>query len=71
MARTVRINAKCSDMCSFKVPHLDIDHDGNIPGFANVGGGDYIRFELDLDTGKIVGFEPVTDESIKDEMAEY
>lgn len=63
--RVLRISAKCSDLCFASVPHLGIDHDGYAPHIDGIGGGDYIDLEIDLDTGKVIGLKPITDEQLK------
>ena len=63
--RVLRISAKCSDLCFTMVPHLNIDHDGYAPHIEGIGGGDYIDLEIDLDTGKVIGLKPITDEELK------
>lgn len=59
--KTISINAKCDDRCEIFV----IDADGN-PAFEHlgdayampfIGRGDYIRFQIDVETGKIVGWD--------------
>lgn len=69
---TVLISAKCSDMCSATVR----DDDGNTvksasgyaPSIGAINGGDYLDIEVDLETGKIVGWEPVTVEEAVEEL---
>ena len=61
----LKFTAKCSDMSSSKLfdadGNLKIEHDGYVPSDLGIGGGDYIKFELDLSTGKLIGFIPVSD----------
>lgn len=38
------------------------ENDGYVPNFPDIGGGDYVEIEVDLKTGKLVGFTPLTDE---------
>lgn len=66
MSRIMYVSGKCSDMCDVRVPHLRIDKDGYVP--SSVGGGDYIQFAVDLDTGTIVNWEPITDDQLKQEL---
>lgn len=68
MARTIQISAKCSDLCHARIPHLNYDEDGYVPSIEGIGGGNYIRMEIDLDTGKVIGYTPMTDEQLKDAL---
>jgi hypothetical protein len=44
-----------------------IEHDGYVPDIPAIGEyGDYIRLEIDNETGKIIGWEPLTTESFKE-----
>lgn len=62
------VQAKCSDLCSVDVydesGELIGSIDGYAPDFFPDGGGDYLRFEIDLATGKILNWTPPTDEAI-------
>ena len=64
----LRISAKCSDMCSADL--IDENYvvlatkDGYAPDIPNLCSGDYIDFEIDITTGKIVGWQPQTPEEI-------
>lgn len=59
------ITAKCSDCCFTELAGVG-EKDGYVPYGFMIGGGDYVNFSLDLETGKIVGFKPMTDEQAKD-----
>lgn len=53
------ISAKCRDMCFLSVSddHQTIhDEDGYVPQGIHIGGGDYVDFTIDTETGKIVGW---------------
>jgi len=67
MARILHITGKCSD-CSFtSIPHLDVEHEGYVPESLGIGGDDYIKIAIDLDTGKILDFPDLsTDEKLKE-----
>lgn len=60
------VSAKCSDCCYTRLVDDDgnilREQDGYVPHDLNIGGGDYVEFELDLETGEIVGFNPVSKE---------
>ena len=57
--RVLAVSGKCSDMCSF-VYKSNISR-GNAPFGVGIGGGDYIRFDLCLECGKVQGEFPVGD----------
>ena len=66
--RTFAFTAKCSDMF---FAHLWEDHkelgkeyEGYVPKFFPERGGDYIRFEIDLDTGQIVNWNKPDQEDL-------
>lgn len=57
----LRINAKVSDLCQTVLIDDDglriVDKDGYAPGNVGLGeGGDYLEFDIDIGTGKIVNF---------------
>ena len=54
------ILAKCSDACSTGVPELGLEKNGYVPRGLGIGGGDYINFTVDTNTGKIEGWRPLT-----------
>ena len=60
------VTAKCSDMCCIDGP--DIDHRGYVPEGLGIGGGDYIRFQFDTATGKIIGFPANLNDGVVHEL---
>ena len=70
------ICAKCVDMCSIvakdKDGNLLAERDDYVPDLPWIstpsGCGDYIEFELDTDTGKIVGHKKLSDATILKEL---
>lgn len=58
------VTAKCSDCCV--VEFDDINHHGYVPYIPGIGNGDYIHLEIDNETGKIVGWKPLTVASFKE-----
>ncbi len=67
------ISCKHNDMCDFEV----IDDDNTLyeshdyAPYLGIFGGDYTHFQVDNETGKIVGWVPITKEEIerlKEEM---
>jgi len=64
------ISAKCSDLCYSEVRNLTGDvifeRDGYVPGGFQISDDeDYVTFEVNLDTGMIVGFKPMSTAAIK------
>lgn len=59
---TMFISAKASDLSHFQLTDdagkLVFEHDGYTPYLNGIGGGDYIEIEVDLATGKLIGFDP-------------
>lgn len=54
--RILAISAKCSDCCSVVFPNGK-STDGYVPRGIHVGGGDYADIMIDIDTGKVVGWD--------------
>lgn len=61
---TISFVAKCSDMFNAELSD-GREYEGYVPGF--LGGGDYVRLTVDLDTGQIVGWQKPSQEDL-DEM---
>lgn len=61
--RTITINAKCSDMCQtiVKVGGETYEKEGYAPYLDALRGGDYLEFTIDLDTGTLLKWKPLTD----------
>jgi len=65
----ITVGGKCSDMAWFNVTKDGvpvIDHHGYMPSIKSIGGDDYIELDIDNETGKIIGWVPLTDASIED-----
>jgi len=61
------ITAKCSDLCNtFYTDAKKNEHtsDSYVPENIGIGGGDYIELEIDMETGQILDWKPVSDEVI-------
>ena len=56
----IEISGKCSDMASFRCDDAGVEGFGYAPYIQAIGGGDYIRMSIDNETGKIVGWKPLT-----------
>lgn len=65
----ISICAKCSDLCAVTVQDdkgkTILEHDGYVPDFF-LGGGDYVEMTIDNDTGKIIGWKPITIDQINE-----
>jgi hypothetical protein len=69
--RTLKINAKCSDLCfaEYEVDGITkAKTDSYAPNVEGLCGGDYVDLEIDLDTGQIIGWVVPTHEQIMNEM---
>jgi len=47
-----------------------IDADGYVPYIAAIGGGDYIVIDIDNETGKVVGWVPLTEDELREAAKE-
>lgn len=60
---TIRISAKCSDLCYSEIINDDrnlvAENDGYVPENIGIGGGDFVELEIDLQTGKVLNWKPV------------
>lgn len=54
--RILAVSGKCSDMCSVVFPNRK-EKDGYVPRGICLGGGDYLDVMIDIDTGKVVGWD--------------
>jgi len=65
---TLSVSAKCSDLCF--TTYIDKDGnetetDGYVPRDIGIGGGDYVDLEIDMKTGQILNWKPVSDAQVK------
>lgn len=63
------ISAKCSDMCCITFTDAkgkETETDGYVPEGIGIGDyyGDYINMEIDMETGQIQNWKPVSDEKV-------
>lgn len=56
MNKTISFSGKCSDCFQIRYPNGK-EHLGYVPFEIGIGGGDYIELEIDVETGKVVGWE--------------
>lgn len=62
-AKTIVLMAKTRDACNVQVQDADGDNllhiDGDyVPYGFGIGGGDYLELTIDVETGKVVGWNP-------------
>jgi len=70
--RTLKITAKCADRCwiEFNDTEADIstERGGYVPRHIGIGGGDNVVLTIDIDTGKIIGWEPIDTDDILESL---
>ena len=69
--KTLTVHAKCSD-CFMGRLQDDKDqivhvYDGYVPSDLQIGSGDYITFDVDLKTGQILNWKPITEIDLEEE----
>ena len=69
----ISITAKCSDCCHVSVFKNDVEiaeRAGYVPTCSSgFGGGDYIEFDVDAETGQILNWKnPMNDQQFQDDM---
>lgn len=69
--KTLRVNAKCSDLCWMALVSADGTHiaerDGYVPDFMpGEHYGDYIEIDIDIETGMITNWKKPTKEQLKE-----
>ena len=65
----LRISAKCSDLCWTKYTDSKgkkTESDGYVPEKIGIGDGtgDYINIDIDMQTGQILNWKPVSDKQV-------
>lgn len=74
MAKVLSINAKCSDMC-FSELIVDGVSLGEISDYAprvkGIGGGDYVAFQVDLETGQILNWQKPSEADLQELKEKY
>ena len=66
---TLSISAKCSDLCCTEYTDSKgniTESDSYVPKGIGIGDeyGDYIQLEIDMSTGQILNWKPVTDAQV-------
>ena len=57
----ISITGKVSDCFNMQVVGTDQEYDGYVPD-CGLGGGDYIEFVVDNETGQILNWKPINPE---------
>jgi hypothetical protein len=59
MMAILYVSAKCSDMCfvQYEEGGVSVDYDGYVPQHLGIGGGDYVELEIDVETGRVIGWD--------------
>lgn len=73
MATILSVCAKCSDLFSGDIRIGDQvvkKFDGYVPSNLGIGGGDYVEFQVDLETGQILDWQ-IPDLDVVDDLEEY
>lgn len=71
--RKIDIIAKCNDLVSteyFVDGISKVSTDGFCPQLKGISKGDYIRISIDLDTGNIMGYDPIPHEEVMEELTD-
>jgi hypothetical protein len=64
--RVLSAQGKCSDLTSFSIGSIQ-KNGGYVPSDMNIGGGDYIEFDLCLECGQIDGHWPCPETDLERE----
>lgn len=54
-AHTMTVQAHCSDLCNITLPN-GTEHDGYVPEDIGIGGGDDVYIKIDINSGRIIGW---------------
>lgn len=73
--KIIRMSAKCSDLFSATLANADateqVEYDGYVPDFfPGDHYGDYVQFDIDINTGKILNWKKPTAEQLADTFKE-
>ena len=69
----ISVTAKCSDCCAVTIKRDGVEiatMDGYVPtSSSGFGGGDYIEFDVDAETGQILSWKnPISETQFQDDM---
>ena len=66
MSKIISIVGKCSDMCSIEYSDekTKLYHNGYVPRNIGIGGGDYIRLKIDIETGQIIDWPTLSKKDV-------
>lgn len=68
----LHVTAKCVDRCVCQLENkngqIEIESDSYVPTGINIGGddddGDYIDISIDIETGQILNWKPLTEDQV-------
>jgi hypothetical protein len=62
----LEIVAKCDDRCKVALvgDGVNVEKHGYVPRKLGIGGGDYVRLTIDIQTGKIEGWVPLRPDEV-------
>ena len=67
--RVWNVIAKCNDMCNIVVLDTDgdrmLEYSGYVPRNIGIGGGEYIRLQIDIETGQILNWKRPSDDELE------
>ena len=66
----LKFGGKVSDMLWMVNTETGEEMGGYVPYDINIGGGDYIEFSVDNETGRIVGWQPISKDRIEEIFTE-
>lgn len=72
MALTLKISGKTSDSFwagVFKDDKMILDYNGYVPKCVGDSTGDYIELDIDVETGKILNWKPMSEEEVCTQIA--
>jgi hypothetical protein len=67
------ITAKCTDLCQTEYINkrgMITKTDGYVPRNIGIGAGDYVVLDIDMETGQIQNWKPVTDSQVIESLKE-
>jgi hypothetical protein len=70
--KTLSFSAKCSDCFGYDISdekgNIVKEDSGYVPHDLGIGGGDYIQMDIDLATGQILNWKPITEIEVEEEI---
>jgi len=70
--KVLSISAKCSDLCCTQYvdenDNVIVESDSYVPQNLNLGGGDYVDLDIDIETGQILNWKKLTAKKVIEEI---